>query len=156
MRIVIRAFVVFLTLLSAFVIWRAVGLTSSGQLMWFAAAPRSVALANGKAEEVLFHHCCQSRIWILTRRAGAERESYAIIPPFAKHEGYVWRCNGWTAPRLPFFPFIVYWSDAAFDCDSDRAILTGHRGQSAREIRFGENSVVFIAVDGSSLAIRLE
>lgn len=156
MRIIVKGIVVLLTLLAAFVIWRMIGMTSSGELMWFVAASGSPALANGKVDEALVHHCCQSRIWILTRRTGGERESYAIVRPFAKREGYVWRCEGWTAPRLPLFPYLVYWSDVAFVCDSDSALLAGHGFSLARNVQFGESSVSFTADNGSSLTVSLK
>lgn len=153
MRIVIKVFVILLMLLASFVIWRATVLTSTGQLMWFVAAPHSVTLTNGKTGEALLHHCCQSQIWILTRRAGAERESYAIVPPAANHKGHVWRCDGWEAPRLPLFPYLVYWTDAWFDCDSNPG---HHRGPFDREAQFGDHSAAFIADDGSHLAVSWE
>jgi hypothetical protein len=146
-----KAFVVLLTLLVSFVSWR-----FSRELMWFVSASRSITTANGEVEESSLHYCCQSRVLILTRRAGARRESYAIVPPFGKRKGDVWRCKGWAAPRLPLFPYLVTWSDVPFDCDSDTAALTHYRGPLDREIRFGDHAVAFLADDGSRLAVGWE
>lgn len=152
----LKVFALLLTPLVSFVIWWAAVQTSSGELMWFVSALHAATLTNGKAEDALLHHCCESRIWILTRHAGAGRESYAIIPPFAKREGYVWRCDGWAAPRLPLFPYFVYWTDAPFDCDSDPAALARQKRPVDRELQFGEHSVAFIADDGSSVVVKWE
>jgi hypothetical protein len=156
MRIVLRVFVILLALLVSFVIWRSAILTRSGELMWFVYTPSAIVLTNGMAGDALLHHCCESRIWILTRHTSIERESYAIIPPVAKRDGYVWRCDGWAAPRLPLFPYLVYWTDVPFDCDSDPAALTHRRSPSDRELQFGQHFVAFIADDGSSLVVRWE
>jgi hypothetical protein len=141
-------------LLISFVIWRTAVLTSSGQLMWFVSDSHSITSTNGKTEEALLHHCCQSQIWILTRREAAERVSYAIVPPAAQNRGYVWRCEGWSASRLPLFPYLVYWTDVAFDCDSDAVRFTHHQGRFDREVQFGDHSFAFAADDGSHLAVR--
>jgi hypothetical protein len=155
MRIAVKALVTLVTLLISFVTWRTVVLSRSGELMWFVAA-HSVTLTNGKIGEALLHHCCQSRIWILTHRTGVVRESYAIIPPVAGRAGYVWRCDGWVAPWLPVFPYPAFWSDIPFDCDSEPAALTHHRAPVDREIRFGDHSVAFLADDGSRVALKWE
>lgn len=142
-------------LLVSFVIWRSAILTRSGELMWFVSTPHAVLLTNGKASDALVHHCCESRIWILTRSTVVERESYAIIPPVGRREGYIWRCDGWAAPRLPLFPYFVYWTDVPFDCDSDTA-RAHRRAEFDRQIHFGDHSVAFLADDGGSLAVSWE
>jgi hypothetical protein len=154
MCIIIRASVALAAVLVSFGVWRSIRLSASGELMWFVTTPHSVTLTNGNAGGALLHHCCQSQIWIWTRRAGAERESYAIIPPATNHKGYVWRCDGWAAPRLPVFPYLVYWTDAPFACDSVPGAPTRPKGLADRQIRFGDRSVAFLADNGDSLAIK--
>ena len=99
-------------LLAMFVAYRLVVLTQTGEMIWFVLDGRAKLIEDGMQVKGWLHREWRGQALIITRKGGpVGRESY-LVAPGRRGGRFVEGCDGWTAMRLPVFPFLVSVSDA--------------------------------------------
>jgi hypothetical protein len=141
---------IFVGLLAMFVTYRLIALTQDGEMLWFVLDGRAKLIENGMQVEGWLHREWKDRVLIITRKRGPiGRESY-LVNPGGTRGPFVEGCDGWTAMRLPVWPFPVFVSDA-LPCPGWR--LPEHPTLSSKAMLIS-NSLEFVDERGRRLQVR--
>jgi hypothetical protein len=154
MRILRNVLLVVLGVLVLFISDRIIVLSRSGELLWFVIQRHAVVTFDGHPSNVSVHREWKNPYFIVTRNRSGKRESY-FVAAYAPR-AFVQNCDGWTAPRLPIFPFLVISSEFV-DCDGLNGLKDRKKAAlpDAR-VTVGEHWLRFTDEDGSIVQVHWE